>query len=125
MSNEVKEKNPAEPMTDREFHEKLNARAEEVSQQEADRRQMAAEAERVNRETRRAVLRRKATRRAVSRSVVTVLFCLGLWLAMGFDLMAAQLAIPLMAVALAWLTFWAGAWVQFMWPKGGLFCGNE
>lgn len=107
-----------------EFTEHLNAEAAKQRQEEEQRAKLAAEAERVNRETRRARRRREITKRTLLKALGAAGLCLGLWLAMGFDLVAFELAIPVMAAALAWLTFWAGAWAQYMW-EGALYGGTE
>lgn len=84
----------------------------------------AAAAERAEQtQTTKRKIHRRAAKKTISKALGTVALCLGLWLAMGFDLVAFELAIPVMAVALAWLTFWVGAWAQYHFGKGGFIDG--
>lgn len=63
--------------------------------------------------------RRRATRVFRSRVAAAVGLAAGCWVALGFDLIAPALALPLEACALAWATGWTGAWLQYM-GKGPL-----
>lgn len=88
----------------------------------------AAERERIGQEQKqmehkRAVQakRHKATRTMLSRIGCAVLACLALWVAGKFELMNTNLVLGLYAAIFAWLCLWIGAWVQFMFCKGGLF----
>lgn len=63
--------------------------------------------------------RRRATRLFLSRVAASVGLAAGCWIAMGFDLIAPTLAVPLEALALAWATGWTGAWLQYI-GKGPL-----
>lgn len=88
------------------------ARDQEVSQdKEAERKEKAARA---------AAARRRANRRAITRAVLSMILSLALYAAGVYELIAWQLAIPLMLLALIYVVFWAGAWFQFVWCKGGL-----
>jgi cation transport ATPase len=69
--------------------------------------------------------RKRATRQVIIRGAVAVAFCLALWLAMGFGLVAQPLAFICMAIALAVQTFYVGAWVQFIYAKGGFLNVTE
>ena len=64
--------------------------------------------------------RQKALRDLIIRAVACTLIIIGLWVASACGLMAAQLGRPLVAAVFAYLAFWAGAWCQFAWCKGGL-----
>ena len=64
--------------------------------------------------------RRKANRQFIIRTVLTILVCALIWLAGFFGLMDVRLSVPLAGAVGAWFAFWFGAWVQFMWAKGGL-----
>lgn len=57
----------------------------------------------------------------LSRTGVSVLICLALWLAGKLDLVNDNLVLGLYAATFSWLCLWIGAWVQFMFCKGGLF----
>lgn len=63
--------------------------------------------------------RRKATRAFLLRVAAAAGLVAALRTAMGFDLIAPALAVPLEACALAWATGWAGAWLQYI-GKGPL-----
>lgn len=62
----------------------------------------------------------KAKRALIVRAIACAVIIAGLWVASAFDLMAVQLARPLVAAVFAYLAFWLGAWCQFAWCKGGL-----
>ena len=63
--------------------------------------------------------RTKAIRTMLKHFGIAVLVCLGLWLAGKLDLMNDDLVLALIAAIGAWLAYWFGAFVQFMWCKGG------
>ena len=73
-------------------------------------------------ERKRAALakRKKATCTLLTRAGISALICAGLWLAGKFDLMNVHLILCLYAAIFSWLCIWVGAWIQFMWCKGGL-----
>lgn len=62
----------------------------------------------------------RALRALLIRAISCVVIIIGLWVASKFDLIAVQLCRPLVAAVFAYLAFWAGAWCQFAWCKGGL-----
>ena len=62
---------------------------------------------------------KKATRALLIRALVVAALVAG-WVALAFDLVSWQIAIPFEVIAAVWLSFWAGAWVQFRFCKGGL-----
>ena len=66
------------------------------------------------------IRREKANRALLIRAVACTVIIIGLWVASVFDLMAVQLARPVVAAVFAYLAFWVGAWCQFTWCKGGL-----
>ena len=86
----------------------------------------ATERERIAYEERQAERKRevkakrgKAIRAMLKHFGIAVLVCLGLWLAGKLDLMNDDLVLALIAAIGAWLAYWFGAFVQFMWCKGG------
>lgn len=66
------------------------------------------------------IRRQKAKRALIIRAIACVVSIAGLWIASACDLMSVQLCRPLVAAVFAYLAFWAGAWCQFAWCKGGL-----
>lgn len=64
--------------------------------------------------------RQKAKRALIVRAISCAVIILGLWVACACGLMVVQLCRPLVAAVFAYLAFWAGAWCQFAWCKGGL-----
>lgn len=66
------------------------------------------------------IRRQKALRALIVRVIACVVIVIGLWVASTFDLIAVQLSRPLVAAVFVYLAFWAGAWCQFAWCKGGL-----
>ena len=88
----------------------------------------SAEIERIANEERQAERKRanlakrhKATRAMLVRFVTFVALCVSLWLIGKFELMNVNLIMCVYAAAFSWLCLWLGAWIQFMWCKGGLF----
>lgn len=96
------------------------ARADEAARQASEDLERANNAYITRQEAKRQKARNKATRSLVVKAALVLAICICLMLAMRFDLMSTLFGVPCMAAALAWLTFWLGAWVQFMWAKGGL-----
>lgn len=116
--------NPAaQAESDREFREQLNTRAAYQGQQEEKRAKLAEDAERVSRELHRNKQRRKATRAIIWRLIFCLVVWGGLTVAQICGLISVWLAVPLAAAVMVWAAFWAGAWVQFMYCKGGLLDG--
>jgi hypothetical protein len=66
------------------------------------------------------IRREKALRSLIIRAIACAVILVGLWVTSVFGLMAVQLARPLVASVSVYLAFWAGAWCQFAWCKGGL-----
>lgn len=66
------------------------------------------------------IRKEKANRSVFIRIIACTVIIIGLWVASVFDLMAVQLARPVIAAVFAYLAFWVGAWCQFTWCKGGL-----
>lgn len=84
----------------------------------------AAAAERAEHsQTSKRKIHRRATKKTIVKAASALALTFGLWLAVTFDLVAFQLAIPVMAVALAYTTFWVGAWAQYHFGKGGFLDG--
>ena len=100
---------------------RVNAeRAAEKAQQEADDARARAAAIQADRKRAFAEKRKNATRGFLIRAIVAAVLCGALWLANATGLMATGLAICLTCADLMWLSFFSGAWVQFMWCKGDL-----
>ena len=93
--------------------EKKAAKAEADDLQEYETRQ-------AERKERARAKRRQATLAFIIRLAVTVLLVLGMRLAAKFGLMADTLVLWLYAAVVFYLALYLGAWVQFMWCKGGL-----
>lgn len=66
----------------------------------------------------RRIRRKKAIRGFFVQSVTAVILCACLWLAEFFGMVDARLAIPLMIATCVWISFRAGAFVQFMSATG-------
>ena len=81
---------------------------------------IAAEEKAAERKRAAKAKRDKATRTLLSRVGSAAGVCLGLWLAGKFELMNLHLILCLYAAIFSWLCIWIGAWVQFMFCKGGL-----
>lgn len=86
---------------------------------QAERDRIAYEEKQNERRRAAKAKRQKATRTMLTRAGSAVLICLALGLAGKFYLMDEDLVLYLIAVVGAWLTYWIGAFVQFMWCKGG------
>lgn len=63
--------------------------------------------------------RKRATRAVILRGIVSLLTCVLLWILMGFELVAQPLALICMVLVLMVQVFHIGAWVQFIYAKGG------
>ena len=103
----------------------INAKEANVREQEAteaaQKAQEDLQAKRLADKKLAAQLRRqKALRALLIRAITCTIIIIGLWVASAADLMAVQLCRPLVAAVFAYLSFWAGAWCQFAWCKGGL-----
>lgn len=86
----------------------------------AERERIAFEEKLIERRRTAQAKRNKATKKLLTRTGIVILITLGLWLAGKFGLINATLVMCLTAAMFMWLAYWAGAWVQFMWCKGGL-----
>lgn len=87
----------------------------------AERERIANEERQAERKRATQAKRHKATRTMLIRFVTFAVLCTSLWLVGKFELMNANLIMCVYAAAFSWLCLWIGAWVQFMWCKGGLF----
>lgn len=85
----------------------------------AERERIAFEERQADRKREAKAKRTKAIRTMLKQLGVAVLLCLGLCLAGKFDLVNDNLVLALIAAIGAWLAYWFGAFVQFMWCKGG------
>ena len=86
----------------------------------AERERIAFEEKMAERKRAAKAKRDKATRTLLTRTGISAAICAALWLAGKFDLMADNLVLCLYAAIFSWLCIWIGAWVQFMFCKGGL-----
>lgn len=86
----------------------------------AERERVAYEEKLAERKRATKAKRSKATRIMLARAGVSALICLALWLAGKLELMNLNLVLCLIATVFCWLCVWFGAWLQFMWCKGGL-----
>lgn len=94
------------------------AKAEAKNRAEADR--VAHEARQEERKRSAQVKRKKAAVALLARVAFAVLLVVSVWAAGKFGLVAEQLTVWLYAAIGSWLAYWFGAFVQFMYCKGGL-----
>ena len=99
-----------------ELFETINNNAQDFSELE----RIANEERQAERKHAAKAKRDKATRTLLSRVGSSAIVCLGLWLAGKFKLMNVTLVLCLYAAIFSWLCVWIGAWIQFMFCKGGL-----
>ena len=90
------------------------------AQEQAELERLAYEQRQAERKREAQAKRNKATRTLLTRTAGAALVCLALWLAGKFELMNLTLILCLYAAIFSWLCIWIGAWIQFMWCKGGL-----
>ena len=64
--------------------------------------------------------RQKATKKMLFRVLIAVVLCVAMSLAGRSGLMAVTLIRAVYLALATWISFWLGAWAQFMWCKGGL-----
>ena len=100
-------------MSNYDYQEALNARAEQNRETEAQRLRMAEEAERLHQVTAHAQDRRRALKALLIRLAAALTLAAALYAAMRSDLMAPVLVIPLQIILLGWICTWFGAWLQF------------
>ena len=105
-----------------ELFETIDAKADQAKIKAKNK----AEAERAAQEAREIEHRRsikakriKAVRQLVARLAVTLALVVGLWLSGKFGLIAEQLIVWMYGATASWFTYWLGAFVQFMWCRGG------
>ena len=106
-----------------ELFETINANAEEANvraQEEARATYDAHEQRLADKKLVAKMRRQKATRTLILRIAIAVVLCVGLWLAKTAGLVVVDFALLVVSAIFAWLAFWLGAWVQFVWCKGGL-----
>ena len=87
----------------------------------AEMERVAAEERRAERKRETKAKRQKATMTLLGRTGLSALVCLALWIAGKFGLVDGTLVMALFGAIIAWICLWMGAWIQFMWCKGGLF----
>lgn len=107
-------------MSDYQYQEALNARAEQNRENEERRAKLVADAEKAQQAARESKACRRATRRLILRSLAAIALIVGLRFAAEAGLIASALSLPAMLLAGVWLAFWVGAYVQLMYCKGGL-----
>ena len=100
-------------MSNYDYQEALNARAEQNRETEAERLRKAEEAEHMNQVLARAKGRRRALRSMLVRLSVALAMIVAIFVARHFELIAPELAIPLSVILLGWACAWFGAWLQF------------
>ena len=87
---------------------------------QAERERIACEERRAERRREARAKRNKATWTMMTRTGVAAVIATGLWVAGRYCMIDANLVMALVAAIIAWICFWLGAWIQFMWCKGGL-----
>ena len=90
------------------------------AQGSAENDRAAEEKKQAERKSAAQAKRKKATCTLLTRAGISALICAGLWLAGKFELMNLNLILCLYAAIFSWLCIWIGAWIQFMFCKGGL-----
>lgn len=97
---------------------------QEMVNEKATERQAAADAiakqANANQVTRTAATRRKATKRVAGRLLICAVIWLTMLVAVLFNLIHLALAVTIAAGSMVWASYWLGAWVQYMYCKGGL-----
>lgn len=107
-------------MSDYQRQENLNARAAQKHAEKERQAAMAYETERAQQAASRNKRRFWASVKATVHAVIALGVVLGTSAAMRAGLVSSVLALPVMLFGLSWMVFWFGAWMQFMWCKGGL-----
>lgn len=106
-----------------ELFEAINTHSEEAAAQarvDAEELQKIEEARAADKKRVHKMRHRRATRTLAFRLVIAAALCVGVCLATHASLMAEDFAVLVLAMVFSWFSFWAGAWVQFVWCKGGL-----
>lgn len=106
-----------------ELFETINTQAAEAAardQQEAEAAQMVEEDRRARQARKRQRQRRLATLTFLLRVVCALVLIVALCFSCKAELITVHLARTAVAVIASWLAFWGGAWVQYMFAKGGL-----
>lgn len=106
-----------------ELFETINNHSEEATvraQEEAKAAQEAQEQRLADKKLVAHMRRQRATRTLVLRTLIAAMLIVGLCLAKNAGLVVADFALVVISAIFAWLAFWLGAWVQFVWCKGGL-----
>ena len=121
MSENIsRETAPAVEETDREFRRVINNRASVRHREEEERLTRVLEAERRNAAAKKHQARRDATHRLLTQCIIAAVLLCAMGLFCVWELMVWQLVAALAALTVVWICIWVGAWVQFMWCKGGL-----
>ena len=90
------------------------------AQEQAELERLAYEEKQAERQKAKKAKRWKATRALLIRILIAVGICVAMSLAGRSGLMDLLLIRSVYLVLASWLSFWIGAWFQFMWCKGGL-----
>lgn len=93
---------------------------EKQAQEQAERERLAYEERQLELKRSALAKRRKATRSMVIRLLATIALVVSMSLAGKYGLMDRSLIRGIYVALAAWISFWLGAWSQFMWCKGGL-----
>lgn len=106
-----------------ELFETINTNAEEATaraQKEAEAVQEAQEQRLADKRLVAKMRRQRATRTLIVRTIIAAALIVGLCLANDAGLVVADFAVIVISAIFSWIAFWFGAWVQFVWCKGGL-----
>lgn len=103
--------------------EAINTNAEEAAaraREDAEALQKIEEARAADKKRVTKMRHLRATRTLAFRLVIAaaIIVCVGLATRSGY--MLEDFAILVISMVFSWFAFWAGAWVQFVWCKGGL-----
>ena len=107
-------------MSEYQIQETFNARAAQNREETERQAALAYENERIQQAAYRNKRRLLASIKATIHALIAFGVVIGTSAAMRAGLISSVLAIPVMLFGLSWITFWFGAWMQFMWCKGGL-----
>ena len=106
-----------------ELFETINTHAEEAAaraREDADKLQKIEEARAADKKLVTKMRHRRATRTLAFRLAIAAAIIISVGLATRAGYVIEDFAILVIAMVFSWFSFWAGAWVQFVWCKGGL-----
>lgn len=106
-----------------ELFETINSNAEEAAARarvDADMLQKIEEARAADKKLVTKMRHRRATRTLVFRLVIAAALIISVGWAARSGYVVTDFAVVVISMVFSWFSFWFGAWVQFVWCKGGL-----